>query len=778
MPVLGRKLLWTSSAALLIAAPGARGQELAVLPPESPESYLGFRPGEDRRLADWDQITGYLDHLGSRSERVRVDTLGHSTLDRPLVQLTLTSPENLARLAELREIQARLADPRRIAAEEQRAELIRSGRLVVLVTSAIHGTEVGAALVPIRLAYRLATSEDPAVKRILSEAIVILVPSLNPDGVQAVTDWYRSTIDMPWEGAPPPFLYHHYVGHDNNRDWYAFTQTETRVLVERVHNVWHPQIVHDIHQQRSDGSRFFVPPWIDPIEPNVDPLLISATNALGAAIAWELHRSGRTGVVMNATYDAWSPSRAYQHYHAGVRLLSETAGARMASPVELQPQDLKGSWGFDPVSSSWNFPEPWPGGRWGLDDVLDYMEAGALALLSSAASDRERWLEGFVSVGERAVAGWESWPDAWVIPRRQRNAAGVAELLRILRTGGVEIGRATGPLSVPGREFGEGSLVIDMHQPYASFAQALLERQPYPEAYEYEGGPPREPYDVTAHALPLLLDVEAVSVRGPVRGDTAGIEEPGRGPPRRVEGLSDAPGALIGLYQPYMPSIDEGWTRWVFDRYSIPYVTLHNEDVRQGDLAREFTAIVIPSSPFEVLRDGWAEGSLPQRYTGGLGPDAVAALREFVEAGGTLVGLNRASSFLIESLRLPVRDRLADLDRRDFFAPGAIVSLKVDTAHPLGANMPRQTAAWFEEGLAFELVDPAQATAVASYGASPTLLSGWIVGEGRLAERPAMVEISQGRGRVILLGFRPQYRGHSLATFPLLFNALRPSPPG
>ena len=197
--------------------------------------------------------------------------------------------------------------------------------------------------------------------------MLVLVPSLNPDGVTIVSRWYNHTLGTAAEGSDPPELYHHYTGHDNNRDWYAFTQVETRLTVDSLHNVWHPQIVHDIHQQGRTGSRLFLPPYLDPIEPNVDPLLVDGVNELGSAMAWELGGQGKTGISINAIYDAWTPSRAYSHYHGGVRILSEAASADLATPVHIPPDQLQAqARGFNPRERSWNFTNPWPGGRWSL----------------------------------------------------------------------------------------------------------------------------------------------------------------------------------------------------------------------------------------------------------------------------------------------------------------------------------------------------------------------------------------------------------------------------
>jgi hypothetical protein len=705
-----------------------------------------------------------------------MDTIGRSTLDRPMVLLTISDSANLAELERLQAIQAKLADPRRITDKREKEDLVRQGRLIVLITAAIHPTEVGGTLVPLTLAYRLASATDEATREMLTETVILLVPSLNPDGVDAVAEWYRASVGTPWEGAAPPFLGHHYAGHDLNRDWYAFTQSETRNAINRVHNLWHPQIVHDIHQQGSTASRFFVPPWLNPIEPNVDPLLIAATNALGTSIAWEMQRQGKTGVVVNAGYDAWSPSRAYQHYHAGVRILSETASARLASPVELLPDELRSRPGWQAGERAWNHPLPWPGGRWSLGDILEYMESGALALLATASADRETWLENFVEIGERAVEGWPEWPAAWVIPGGQKNQAGFAELVRILATAQVEMQAASVRIQVNGVTYPPGSIVVEMRQPYAGFVQALLAPEAYPGTFDYPGGPPREPYDVTAHNLPLLLGVEAVAVSVHPRGDLVRLEHPLPGPAPHVRGVSGEPGLLVGLYQSRVPSPDEGWTRWLFDRYDVPYSILHDGEIRQGDLSRRFTAIVLPSSSPEVLAEGWPAGGMPVEFTGGLGSAGLRALREFAAEGGTLVALGRSSGYLIERMSLPVTDRLRGQPGEQFFAPGALVGMQVDTTTAVGRGVPAQLAAWIEPGHAFDLPAGSDAIRVAGYGSRPAVLSGWVHGVGLLAGAAAIVDIPLDAGRVVLFGVRPQYRGQSMATFPLLFNALRRVP--
>lgn len=758
--------------AILAALPAGAAAQAVPAPPD----VLGYDPVVSERLPGWNEITGYFEALVAASPRVRLDTIGRSTLDAPIIVATVSDEANLDRLGELRDVQRRLADPRRIESEEERVELIRRGRLVVLVTAGVHSTEVGGSITAMRLAHHLASSTSPQAGRIRDEAIVLIVPAVNPDGVDPVKEWYESTLGTPWLGSEPPFLYHHYVGHDLNRDWYALTQKETRLLVERVHQVWFPQIHHDMHQHEATGARYFVPPWLDPVEPNIDPLLIAAATSLGTRTQWAMLEAGKTGVSVAARYDAWSPSRSYAHYHAGVRILSETASARLAAPIELGPEDLVPTAGLDPRASSWNHPVPWPGGLWTLRDVVDYMETGALAMLGIAAAEREVWLGNFAAVGRRAVAGWDSWPEAWVIPASPGrggatglDAAPVAELVRILLTAGVELRRADEAFEPDGRSFEAGSYVIDMHQPYAAFAQAVLAPQAYPE----RRGSTVTPYDVTAHNLPLLLGVDAVPAYEAPEAPGRLVTDPPPPPPRHVEGLSGERSVMVGLYRPWIPTPDEGWTRWLFDNYAVPYASLTNDDIASGGLLREFTAVAIPSIPGAHLRDGRSAADVPPRYAGGLGARHVANLRAFVDGGGTLIAWGASVDFVIEALELPVENGVAHLPETEFYGPGAQVALEVDTTSTLGSGLVPRTSAFLLDGAAFRGSEGSDVTVHARYGGMPVTLSGRVVGGSRIAGRPAVVEVRRGAGRVVLFGFPPQYRGQSMATWPLLFNALK-----
>ena len=775
MSTMSRRFVLISAGLLVSASASAYAQRAAPSVP-TPASILGFEPGTDRKLPSWEQVVRYFKAIDAASPRVTVRTLGKTTMGRPFIAAFIGDPATLANLPRYREIQRKLADPRTRTAAE-RAGLIASGKNVVLITSSIHSTEVGGFMTPLRLADRLVRGEDEETRSIRANTLVILVPSLNPDGVDIVGDWYRATLGTKYEGSSPPTLYHKYVGHDNNRDWYAFTQVETQLTIDSLHNVWHPEIVNDIHQQGSYGSRIFIPPYLDPIEPNVDPILMAGVNSMGMAMAWRMTAEGKTGIATNAAYDAWTPARAYQHHHGGIRILTETASAQLATPLDVPAESLTISRGYDARTSSWNFLSPWPGGQWRIGDIVDYQTSASWALLATAAHDRAAWLESFARVSERAVdgkraAGREDWPVAFAIPAAQRDSVALATLLRILQRGQVEVHRSTNPLTVGATTVPAGSYIIPTAQPYGSFAKAMLERQHYPDLREYPGGPPRRPYDVTAHTLPLLLGVSTVTLADtmPAVGATIATVP---APPLSAPGLTNGT-RRIALYRSYNPSMDEGWTRFVLEQYRIPYTSVVDRDIRAGGLSKRFDVIIIPDQSPSGLKRGATRENYPDSLKGGLGDAGATALNAFVNEGGTLVALNEASDYVIEILALPVKNALDDYTNVEFYAPGSLLRVVPNASHPWARSFASDNAVWFEEGPAFEILDPARATAVATYPATDPLLSGWLLGGEKLAGKAALVEARVGQGRAVLFGFRPQYRAQSSATYRLLWDALRP----
>ena len=774
----------------------------------SPKDVLGWTPGDDRKLASWAQTVDYFKKLDAASDRVNFQEIGKSTMGAPFVYAAISSPENLKQLKKYEDINAKLADPRKLtgaqapllARDAAAKKLIAQGKTIVLITCGIHSTEVGSHTSSFLIAHRLASSNEPEILNILKNTIVLLVPSLNPDGVDIVKNWYDKTLGTPYEGTTPPELYHKYVGHDNNRDWYAFTQVETQLTVDKIHNVWHPQIVHDIHQQGANGARLFIPPYMDPVEPNVPKQLVEGYTELGNYIAGDLRKKGFEGITTNSTYDAWTPARAYSHYHGGVRILSETASVRLASPINIAKDQVRGGLGYDARKESPNFGPVWKAGEWTMRDITNYMTGAAFSLLDHAANNREKWLSRFYDIGKEAVGPRKrNEIQAFVLPalldsKDFSKTTARLDLIHLLSRGGIEGGfvleqRLKQDNSKPVRlvhsdetnasEIEKMAYVIPMNQPYSLFAKALLEKQTYPDLKD-ENGTPIAPYDVTAHTLPLLMGVDVKTISRPIQFSMpagAGVA-PGYGSGCSC-GSNGTGSPSFALFKSATANMDEGWTRWIIEttKSSSSLCCYRFSSITAPTIKSEIpklSTIVFPDQPANQMLNGYAKGSMPDEYTGGIGKEGVANLKKFVEDGGTLVFLNRASDFAIEQFGLPVRDVTKGLPRKDFYIPGSILRTEINTDSKIGKSMPKESIAWFEDSPAFDIAADARVEVIARYPSDPknVLLSGWALGAEKIAGKAALVSIPMGKGKIVLFGFRPQYRAQSLATYPLMFNAI------
>jgi hypothetical protein len=822
----------------------------------SPESHFGFRIGSDRRLANADDIDAYFELVASRSDRVALVNLGATTDGHQTLAAIVSSPDNIRNLEKIRLDNQRLADPRTLPADEAR-RIAATHKAVVAIGNSIHASEVGGSQAASELLYALVTAKDADTLDILDRVVVVLIPSLNPDGQRRIEEWYRRTKETAFEGAAMPWLDHRYAGHDINRDAFMMNLAESRNLAHFFYTAWHPQVFLSLHQMGSYGPRMTVPPMADPIDPNYDPVIWREAALLGDAMALELQRDGRTGVATNSMYDYYWPG--YEDSaplgHNTVCLLTEVAGVGIATPITVAAGELRPPAGA--AVRQINAPDPWTGGRWGLRDIIDYDLSAVRGLLHAVSAYRQRILDGFYDMGARAVeAGKHGGPFAFVIPPDQHDPRAAVKLADLLLRGAVEIRRAAAPFRADGQLFPEGSDIVLLAQPYRAYVKTLLERQQYPVRQSVaRNESPERPYDVAGWTLPAQMGVDVrtidrafdvpettlitaaaarpAAVSGERRPSYYLIDARGNGgaaainrltasgaavswttspvaavggayPPgslvvthtKTVEAIVDSIARDLGLramglnrrpnsplvgvgtarlavYRPWMAAEDEGWTRLVLDEHGFRYATLLDAEVQAGNLKRHYDAIVLPSMTSSDLLQGNPTSDLPAEYTGGLGTAGLSSLRAFVEAGGTLICLDRACALAIDEFGLPLSDVTRSATSDMFFCPGSILGLDVDPLLPEAYGMLPRTAAFFASSSAYDVHDSATNVQVsARYASRDLLVSGWLSGEQVIAGRPAVAEVKIGAGRVVILGFPVQHRGQSLATFRFLFNAL------
>ncbi len=787
-------------------AQGRRGSVSRAPVLSSPLAVLGFTPGDDKTIADWTQITNYFMQLDQASERVRVETIGQSTLGRPLVVAYISAPENIRNLARYQDIQRRLADPRLVRDEAERERLIHEGRAVVAISCSIHSTEIVAAQMSMQLAYDLAAAQDEETRAILQNVILLLIPSPNPDGIDIVADWYRKTLGTPYEGTDPPELYHHYAGHDDNRDWFMLNLVETQHVTRLLWQKWFPQIVYDVHQQGQTSSRFFVPPFFDPPNPNIAPLLLREVGLIGHKIAADEQAAGMQGVITNALYDTWwhGGFRTAPYYHNSVGILTEAASAKLMTPLAVTKEQLEKSStrGMDsalPKYPTTNFPDPWPGGKWRPRDIMKLELIATHAVLSMAANYRERYLRNFYGLGRTAINS-EAGSLAYLLEAGQGKDENMAKFVGALVAQGVEVQRMDKELHVrefdlsrpegrlpDAREAPAGSYLVFLAQPYAANVRALFERQVYPTRLIANGDAER-PYDVAGWTLPMQMGIAAKWIRidepaaqrrltpihdeNEVRRDLGLRLRQGKGSP--LANPLTRP-VRLALYKSWTASMDEGWTRYVFDTLNVPYQSLLDKDARAGDLHARYDVIVLPSMRLREIVEGNAKERYPEEFTGGITEAGVENLRRFVEAGGTLVCFDASSELAIKRFKLPLRNVLEGIKSAEFYCPGSILRLTLDTAQPLAHGFERDVDAYFINSSAFEPTADGgeRVQVVARYAEKDVLRSGWLLGEKYVAGKIALAEVAMGQGRIVLFGFRPQHRGQTWGTFQFIWNALQ-----
>jgi len=473
----------------------------------SPTRYLGHIIGAEGELSNTAKIYGYFRKLAETSERVRVEVIGRSEEGRDILLAAIADEEGIRDLARLKAATAALADPRKTSPDAAEG-LIASGRPIYYFNAGLHSTETGSPEMAMELAYRLAVSEQPMIRKIRGEVVVLINPVSEPDGHDKAVDWFYRYLKgkTDFDRLPPvsPPYWGHYVFHDNNRDTHQEALELSRA-VSRMFFDYHPTVVHDLHE-----SIPLLQTWngTGPFNNNLDPILINEFFAMAFAEIGALTAMGMPGVWTWGFGEGWGhhylDSIAVNHNSMGRGY--ETFGNATAETVErvLRPNEERYV-GRPVTSREWYRPMP-PGRkfRWSLRDNTNYMESGCLAILDYTSRNAKEMLRDFYRKGYNSwQKGVKGSPFAFAIPEDQGDRRRVAEMMNLLLTHGIEVSRAAAAFKVEEGEFSAGTYIVRLDQPYRNYAVDLLLPQEFPPDTPYE------PYDDVSWSLPVHYGVEA-----------------------------------------------------------------------------------------------------------------------------------------------------------------------------------------------------------------------------------------------------------------------------
>ena len=830
---------------------GATGLLRAEVP--TPISVLGHNPGDDFYLADYEDTVRYFHALVASSDRIKMFTVGKTTQGKDIEIAVISSPQNLAKLDEYKQIAGRLAHATNLN-DDQAKDLARTSKVIVHIDGGLHADEVAGPQHTMALAYKLLSAQnDPQIDAILDQVILVLWPTLNPDGQDLVVHWYRQNVGTKYEVSPMPWLYQEYVGHDNNRDGYMMNMKEEQVVV-KTQLEYSPEIFYCQHQTAPFPARIWIPPFSDPISSNISPLVRSWLNLIGANMTAYLDAHNMPGSISESRFDNWYAGFTdWAHvFRNEISFFTETALYEYATPHFYTVRDFPKN--FQDLRALSMYSTPWEGGWWRLKDAVDYMVGGSMSVLDIAAKNRETLLYNRYQAARDNIQHFSKEPPfAYVISDKQADTPEAGLLAQKMIDNGLDVYASKNGFKVNGVSYPTGSWVIPMDQPFSALAKELFERQHYPDALENGTAKAVDlPYDVTGWTLPLQMGVSVDAVSDPLppeqRALMAKIDKvdlpessvDGTGtifvvshkanasfqlvnaalqagasvslaqdPVKTAAGTEigafliggvsrsaiadfakkyavsaaavSAPAhtlsikkARVGLYRPWAPSIDEGWTRWILENYGFEPKSIYNADMRSADLHSRYDVIILPDMSSKQLTDGFGIGVVPGQYAGGIGDDGLENLREFTRSGGTLLALNRTASGLIPLMSLPVENAIEGAKSDKFFCSGAL--LRVETEHaemPANYGVSDAPVVMFQNGPAFQPLPGFHGVALARYPKETNPLeSGLLLHPEAIEGKAAAMELAYGKGRIVLFGFKPQFRGQSHATYKYLFNEL------
>ena len=838
--------IWTLSFALLLRVASVPTFLHAQSAIPTPISVLGHNPGDDFYLADYEDTVKYFHALSAATDRMKMFTVGKSSEGKDIEVAVISSPANLAKLDETKQVAGRLAHATDLN-DDQALQLARTSKVIVHIDGGLHASEVAGPQHTMALAYKLVSSQgDPQVDAILDNVVLILWPTLNPDGQDMVVHWYRQNLGTQYEVSPMPWLYQDYVGHDNNRDGYMMNMKEEQVVVKAQLD-WSPVIFYCQHQTAPFPARIWIPPFSDPISSNISPYVRSWLNVVGTNMAAYLNAHKMPGAISESRFDNWYAGFTdWAHvFRNEISFFTETALYEYATPHFYTVSDFPKN--YQDLRALTMYSTPWEGGWWHLKDAVDYMVGGSMSVLDLAAKNRETLLYNRYQAARDNINHFKKEPPfAYVIGSKQADTPEAALLAQKMIDNGLDVYASQAGFAANGVNYPAGSWVIPMDQPFSALAKELFERQKYPDALENGTSKSVDlPYDVTGWTLPLQMGVDVDTVTDPltqsqrakltkidvVKTPAASVEGAGNvvaishkanasfqfvndalkqgatvslaqdsvktadGQETGaflISGLSHsaldaiaqkyavsavsatAPAhtlpikkARVGLYRPWAPSIDEGWTRWILENYGFEPKSIYNADMRSANLRSRYDVIILPDLSTKQMMEGFGVGVVPGQYAGGIGQDGLNNIREFVRDGGTLVALNRTSSNLIPLLSLPVTNVIEGAKSDKFFCSGALLRVETDHADlPVNYGLSDSPVVMFQGGPAFQPMPGFHGAVLARYPKETNPLeSGLLLHPEAIEGKAAALEVALGKGRILMFGFKPQFRGQSHATY-------------
>ncbi len=566
----------------------------------SPEEQFGFEIGTDYELINYEQLHEYWIKLANESDRMVLDTLGFTEEGRPHIQAIITSPDNHRNIDRYREISRRMAKAEEVSPSEA-LELAEEGKAIVWIDGGLHATEVLGAHQLTELVYRMNEKNDPETLRILDD-VILLATHANPDGQSLVSNWYmRQEDELERSTAGVPVLYNKYAGHDNNRDFYMAALAESQNMNTSVYRVWYPQIVYNHHQTGPAGTVMFAPPFRDPPNHYLDPLIMTGLDQVGSAMHQRFVLEGKGGTTMRSgsSYSTWwnGGLRTTPYFKNMIGLLTETIGHPTPVEIPFIP---------DRQMPHGDLPLPVEPGTWYFRQSIEYSQTANWAVLDYASRNSDHllyniWRMGMNSIERGSVDTWTTYPfeidaaaetiergtrDDWervlrnpedrdprgfIISSEQRDFLTATKFVNTLLYNGVDVHRATADFTVDGKSYPAGSYVVKTAQAFRPHVLDMFEKQEHPNDIPYPGAPPTAPYDNTGWTLAWQMGVDFDRILEGFDGPFEVIDEIISTPPVGViAGQENATGYLVDHINDAFIAVNRvlaagGTARWYVD---------------------------------------------------------------------------------------------------------------------------------------------------------------------------------------------------------------------